>query len=508
MLKGHRQSPSPQRQLQAPLHNDSYLLELRYNSRTVSLYKSFLPRSAASGKPSSEFVTQRRTLLMVSMRATAFHVLIAWLVVQAAALGLQEKRFRSLEKRGALSQLGQLLGLDNLEIIGGGNNNNNGGGGNGNGNRGGNSGGRNGGGGGGNNQGGNGGGNNQGGNGGGNNRGGNGGGGNNNRGGGNNGGGNGGAAPATVTRTIVQTVTVDRAVPGGGGNGTSAPPNPVLGAPATKPGFEGLRLTTITQTVQGNGTGPTVTRTVQGNGQASTVTITELASTVTQTVTAPCASQPAAPQQPGGQNPPAQQPPNENPQRNRNSATAVIPATPNADGNGVGVSTVPIPESEKPTTTFGAGGPPAQSSAVNQGGEAASSSQAAAPSSQEAAPIAPSPSSSTTLVLPTPSPAAPAETPSSAGVGSGSDKSASTSSTSAGTSTSASASSSAARLAPSITLGGLPADASAPLESAITTPNAGVVAPAQPLTISGLSLSSQLDLGPLAQGAPSATSAR
>lgn len=72
-------------------------------------------------------------------------------MLQAAALGLQEKRFRSLEKRGALSQLGQLLGLDNLEIIGGGNNNNN----------------------------------------------------------------------------------------GGGGNGTSAPPNPVLGAPATKPGFEG-----------------------------------------------------------------------------------------------------------------------------------------------------------------------------------------------------------------------------------------------------------------------------
>ena len=46
-------------------------------------------------------------------------------MLQAAALGLQEKRFRSLEKRGALSQLGQLLGLDNLGIIGGGNNNNN-----------------------------------------------------------------------------------------------------------------------------------------------------------------------------------------------------------------------------------------------------------------------------------------------------------------------------------------------------------------------------------------------
>ena len=38
-------------------------------------------------------------------------------MLQAAALGLQEKRFRSLEKRGALSQLGQLLGLDNLEIM-------------------------------------------------------------------------------------------------------------------------------------------------------------------------------------------------------------------------------------------------------------------------------------------------------------------------------------------------------------------------------------------------------
>ncbi|KAJ6443052.1 membrane protein [Purpureocillium lavendulum] len=387
--------------------------------------------------------------------------------IQAAASGLgglQERRFHAVEKRGLIDQiLNQILGGNANGANGGVNNGggngrgggnnvgagrgNNGGGGNGRGGGGGGNngaGGGNGGAGGGGNRGGNGAGGGNGGAGGGN-RGGNaGGGGGGNRGGNGGGGGNNGGIPGG-------------AGPGTGGNRTSAAP--AAGAPATAPGFQGLRITTVTQTVQGTEAAQTVTRTVQGDAQASTVTITELASTVTQTVTAPCQqqSQSAAPQQPGGgQNSPAE---------------SNAPATPNRDGNGVGVTSVPVPDAPKPTTNSSAAQPaPEPTSSSSSGGEPGSSPSNAAPDASSA---------------PAPSDAATATT----------SETSATSSTTSSTTTSAK----------SVAVGGAPADASAPLESAVTTPNAGVAAPVQPLTLSGLSLSSKLDLGKIAQGTPAAT---
>ncbi|QPG95870.1 hypothetical protein C2857_002343 [Epichloe festucae Fl1] len=334
-----------------------------------------------------------------------------------------------------------------------------------------------------------------------------------------------------------------------------------------------ISTVTVTVTAQGSGAASPATVTVtqlaasQGNGgNAAAVTITELASTITQTVTfrAPCA---AGQRQRGGGAGQGQRNSTapgqvvviiENGNRNRNGqgprtsgrrggaekcyvtrqgdpgvvcgrttpsnseATAptaagrtnqtraeVLPTT-NANGNGVGVSTIPIAESARPKTTLNnaasspaavAPQPKPSSSSLSQATPPVASASAPALSSkgQPAVPLpVPSRSGRRSSIISNSAPGQP--TPASSSTSE--TISAAVSSTSAATSTSTP---SPSRLAESLTLGGLGPSPTAIKDSAVApgptpgaTPGPGVVAPAQPVVnLSGLNLSSVLDLGNL-----------
>ncbi|KAG8407667.1 hypothetical protein J3458_020407 [Metarhizium acridum] len=229
------------------------------------------------------------------------------------------------------------------------------------------------------------------------------------------------------------------------------------------PKLEGLQVTFVTVTVR-----PTVSKGPVKAEKESPRTVT---TTVTVSRGAMSQKQPIQPQ---------------NPQNSSRKPNAGENPTPNADGNGVGVTTVPIDKTALPTTTY-------------------SLNPLMPPS-----PAPPKPESSSSLP-PVPASVAPPKSPQPAApqpdaqMGSGSSPS-STSSSVPKAPTSLSSGS------PEI--GGQAPPPTAPLDSAVApvaTSLPGVVAPAQPaVNLSGLTLNSIIDLGNLpkqAGNAPAPTTA-
>ncbi|TQV96868.1 hypothetical protein V2A60_000497 [Cordyceps javanica] len=263
----------------------------------------------------------------------------------------------------------------------------------------------------------------------------------------------------------------------GASSNLNDPPRPsrVPNAPpagAVIPTSEVIRLSFITITSYADGPAPTITR-------------TERASTVTQTVTITA-------QGAGRAQPPAGQivaP---------SSSSKVIEATPNKDGNGVGVSVISIfspglpAATARPPSTSSLPSPPppaaeinkpdSSSSKVEAPAEASTTSQVSSSSQVKPSGEAPTASGSSTVVPPIESPSAepaPAE------------------------------SSSSAPATTSAPVAETP-DTAAPRESAVqgqptvvgptnTTPSqpAATIPPPLPIDLSGFTLSSQLDLGNL-----------
>ncbi|KYK54595.1 hypothetical protein DCS_06555 [Drechmeria coniospora] len=291
-------------------------------------------------------------------------------------------------------------------------------------------------------------------------------------------------------------------------------PNQNEPPPTTTPKFEGLKLTTVTvpapaeatpQTVTITELASTVTQTVTASCQQQpsaaqnlqTVIITEVVSTVTETITASCrerapsssrstqqqanadthtvmasasttaVARPECPLKPTGDSLQVIC----NGQMLSSPSKPVGSATPSGQdgGNGVGVSTIPIPESSKPRTTYSSGSPPAPDSppVVPVPGEGIARTERASVSRLVSTKADSSSSSSSAL-----------------------NEMAATATTTSNT----------VGAPPSPTsrpVSNAP-DASAPLEPARLAPNAAAVAPAQPsVNLSGLTLSSVLNLGNL-----------